>query len=137
MVRGESFHASSHSPTHHSLMKNPSDSRLASSLTLWRVILLFCFALLPLRAAQFGIFDYTVYGTGATTQVAINGLTTDYGRAGAATGGPLIIPASIAGVPVTFINEYAFGYRPSITSVFPFPQVSLVSGLTHSLAARV
>jgi hypothetical protein len=116
----ESFHASSHSPTYRSLMKNPSDSRLASSLTLWRALLIFCFALLPLRAAQFGIFDYSITGTESTAEVTINGLTTDYGGPNSTTSGPLVIPAIIADLPVTTIASDAFSNRIGFTSVvFP------------------
>jgi hypothetical protein len=120
MIRGETFNASSHSPTYRSLMKNPSDSRLASSLTLWRALLLFFFALLPLRADQFGIFDYSITGTESAAEVTINGLTTDYGGPNSTTSGPLVIPAIIADLPVTTIASNAFSNRIGFTSVvFP------------------
>jgi hypothetical protein len=98
-------------------MKNPTRSRPASSLILWRALLLFCFVLLPLRADQFGIFDYTISGTGAAAEVTINGLTTDYGGSNSTTSGPLVIPAIIADLPVTTIASDAFSNRTGFTSV--------------------
>jgi BspA type Leucine rich repeat region (6 copies) len=129
MIREETFYISSHFPTYHSLMKNPSSPRPASSLTLWRTLLLFCFALLPLRAEQFGIFNYTITGTGAAAEVTINGLTTDYGGPNSTTSGPLVIPAIIADLPVTTIASDAFSSRRGLTSVvFPASLVRINNG---------
>lgn len=60
----------------------------------------------PLRAGQFGNFTYTDNGTSITI--------TDYPTTAV---GPVMIPASISGKPVTAIGKYAFESCSRITSV--------------------
>ena len=82
---------------------NPSGSLRA----LWLGLLLLCFSL-PLRAEQFGLFTYRVDNGGTTVTI------TDYPDNAT---GPVVIPAEIAGKPVTSIGRSAFSGCTGLTSV--------------------
>lgn len=67
----------------------------------------------PLRADQFGDFTYSNNGSAIT----ITGYT--------GSGGAVVIPSTIVGLPVTGIGTYAFYFKPAITSIsFPASIVS-------------
>lgn len=81
-------------------------------LTCWLALLLSCLALPSLRAAQFGPYTYTISGTGNTASIRIIEYVETLAGAG-----PAIVPASIEGVPVTAIGDYAFSRITNLTGL--------------------
>ncbi|MFN0129695.1 MAG: hypothetical protein ACKV19_23770 [Verrucomicrobiales bacterium] len=78
-----------------------------ATLRLFRLSLVLLCLALPLRADQFGLFTYQVVA-GAAVEIS------DYPEDAV---GPVVIPAGIAGKPVTSIAGHAFSGCSGLTSV--------------------
>jgi hypothetical protein len=93
--------------------------RIAKVLRLLSMLLCGMFAN-PLSADQSGDFTYT----NNTTYVTITGYT--------GSGGAVVIPSTIVGLPVTTLGNYAFYYKPTITSIEIPASVTSIGQLVFS-----